>query len=306
MTMSMRSFTLRRAAPLLLAVVLDALCGEPPDWLHPVVWMGRGLAWLEAGAPRGEPARLAYGLGVALGAPLVWGGLARLVETALPWPLHALVLKPAFAGRALLDASRDVEVALAADRPADARRAVSSLVSRPTANLDGPLIASATVESLAENLVDSWVAPLAAYGLFGLAGAYAYRAANTADAMWGYHTPRYEHLGKPAARLDDVLNWVPARLGAFVLWGLSGSRRQAALATWWRDASRTESPNAGQPMACAAGALGVRLEKPSHYVLNASAALPVPLDITRARRLVAAAMWVSAGVAVALRLVRHA
>jgi len=295
----------RRIAPLVLALGLDALCGEPPAWLHPVVWMGRGLAWLEARAPRGELARGAYGLGVALGLPLIWGGLGWVVETVLPWPLQALVLKPAFAGRALLDAGREVEDALAADRLADARRDLRSLVSRPTAELDGPLIAAAAIESLAENLVDSWMAPLAAYSLAGMAGAYAYRAANTADAMWGYHTPRYEQLGKSAAHLDDVLSWVPARLTASVLWGLSGSHRQAALATWWRDAGRTASPNAGQVMACVAGALGVRLEKPGHYVLNASAPLPGPQVITRARRLVARAMAVSGAAAVSLRAVRR-
>lgn len=298
--------TLRRVAPLLLALLLDALCGEPPAWLHPVVWMGRGLAWLETTAPRGKTARLIYGLGVALGVPLAWGCLARLLESALPWPLQALVLKPAFAGRALLDASRSVEEALAADRLVDARHALRSLVSRPTTQLDGPLIASAAVESLAENLVDSWVAPLAAYSLFGMAGAYAYRAANTADAMWGYHNSRYEYLGKSAARLDDLLNWLPARLSALAVWGVSGARRQRALAAWWRDGSRTESPNAGQSMACIAGALGVRLEKPGHYVLNGSAAPPAADDIRRARQLVAAAMSSSAAVAVAIRLVRHA
>jgi len=221
-------------------------------------------------------------------------------------PLQALVLKPAFAGAALLDASRGVEAALAKGRATDARRELRSLVSRPTTQLDGSLIASAAVESLAENLVDSWVAPLAAYSLFGMAGAYAYRAANTADAMWGYRSPRYEHLGKSVARLDDVLNWVPARVGALVVWGVSGSHRPAALAIWRRDASRTESPNAGQSMACVAGALGVRLEKPGHYVLNASGAPPVVQDIGRARRLVAAAMWVSAALVVVIRMVRHA
>jgi adenosylcobinamide-phosphate synthase len=297
---------LRRVAPLGLALLLDALFGEPPAWLHPVVWMGRALAWLEAAAPRGEAARLTYGLGVALGGPLVWACLARRVEALLPWPLQALVLKPAFAGRALLDASRGVEQALAADRLVDARHALRSLVSRPTTQLDGSLIASAAVESLVENLVDSWVAPLAAYSLFGMAGAYAYRAANTADAMWGYHAPRYEYLGKAAARLDDLLNWLPARLGALAIWGLAGPRRQTACVAWWRDGSRTQSPNAGQSMACAAGALGVRLEKPGHYVLNASAAPPVADDIRRARRLVAAAMWTSAAFAVAIRLVRRA
>ena len=78
-------------------------------------------------------------------------------------------------------------------------------------------MSSAAIESLAENFVDSWLAPLCAYSLFGLPGAYAYRAANTADAMWGYRAPRYEWLGKGVARLDDLLNWLPARVGALLL-----------------------------------------------------------------------------------------
>jgi adenosylcobinamide-phosphate synthase len=90
-------------------------------------------------------------------------------------------------------------------------------VSRRTDDLDSGLIASAAIESLAENYVDSWLAPLAAYSLFGLGGALAYRAANTADAMWGYRSAEYEWLGKGAARLDDVLNWLPARLGGLLL-----------------------------------------------------------------------------------------
>src|SRR5262249_5354547 len=146
-------------------------------------------------------------------------------------------------------------------------------------------LASAAVESLAENLVDSWLAPMLAYAAFGLAGATAYRAVNTADAMWGYHSPRYEELGKALARLDDALNWVPARVGAGLLVLASGGSA-AALAAWRRDGGLTASPNAGQVMATAAGALGVQLEKVGHYRLNAGAPLPAPSAIADGRRLV--------------------
>ena len=281
------------------------VCGEPAAAVHPVVWMGRVLDWLEARAPRRDPGRFVYGIGVALAVPLGWAWLARKVERLAPWPLQALVLKPAFAGRALLDAGRRVEAALGNEQLEPARDELRSLVSRPTAGLDRPLVAAAAIESLAENLVDSWVSPLLAYALFGLGGAYGLRAANTADAMWGYRTVRYEWLGKAAARVDDGLNAVPARLGALVLCCVAGRRWRAALETWRTDGGRTSSPNAGQTMASAAGALGVRLEKPEHYVLNAAARLPDAESIARARALVVRAMWLTAGLAMLIRLVRH-
>jgi adenosylcobinamide-phosphate synthase len=125
---------------------------------------------------------------------------------------------------------------------------------------------------------------------------------NTADAMWGYHTPRYEQLGKAAARLDDLLNFAPARLGALVLCAVAGQGWRAAMTTWLRDGFKTASPNAGQTMACAAGALGVRLEKEGQYVLGAHSRLPAASDIGRARRLVARAIWVAAALALLARI----
>jgi adenosylcobinamide-phosphate synthase len=326
-----------RLAALLLALSLDVLVGEPPERLHPVVWMGRGLAWLERLAPASPPGRLAYGLVVACGHPAAWALVGWLVERRCPWPVRAVALKPTFAGRALLRAAARVEAALRAaslarstspvesradlgggraeaTRPGEAlhdlaeplveaRRALAALVSRPTAELGPGLVAAAAIESVAENLVDSWVAPLTAYAWFGLPGAYAYRAANTADAMWGYRTPRYEHLGKAAARLDDLLTFGPARLGALLLI-LAGPRPGHSLAVWRRDAGRTPSPNAGQPMSAAAGQLGVRLEKRCAYVLNAPAPEPGFADITAARGLVARAMLLGACLALTASGVR--
>jgi adenosylcobinamide-phosphate synthase len=216
---------------------------------------------------------------------------------------YALALKPAFAGHALLDAGRRVEAALDRCELEPARYELRSLVSRPTASLDAPLLAAAAIESLAENMVDSWLAPLLAYSLFGLSGAYAYRAINTADAMWGYRNERYERLGKAAARVDDVVNFIPARLGALVLCCAAGARWKSALETWRRDGGLTASPNAGQTMACAAGALGVRLEKPDYYVLNASAPPPGTASIAHGRELVARGMWLAAALSVLIRLV---
>jgi len=287
------------------ALMLDVLVGEPPALVHPVVWMGKVLDVLEAHAPGGERSRLVFGLASATLVPLVWAGLAQLLERRIPWPLQAILLKSVFAGRALLAAASGVERGLVEFRLEEARLELRSLVSRPTQELDNILISSAAIESLAENFVDSWVAPLAAYCLFGMGGAYAYRAANTADAMWGYHTPGYEWLGKGSARADDLLNWLPARVGALLL-GIAGSRPVAAYELWWSDSGVTDSPNAGQPMSVAAGHLGVRLEKPGCYVLNREGNAPSAADIAAARRLVARVMVLAACLSILLnRVVRR-
>jgi adenosylcobinamide-phosphate synthase len=290
----------RAPKALLLALAMDAWLGEPPTAFHPVVWMGNALSWLEGHAPRGPLPRLVYGSVVAVALPGICGLFGAWLERVTPWPVQALALEPAFAGRSLLQAGQRVEQALAESDLDRARSDLRWLVSRPTHDLDGGLIAAAAIESLAENLVDSWVAPLLAYACFGLGGGYAYRAANTADAMWGYRTPEHEHLGKAAARLDDVLNLLPARLAALLLMCV-GDRRRASVDVWQRDAGRTPSPNAGQSMGAVAGQLGVRLEKRDTYVLNAAARDPVAEDVARARRLVLAAMFASAALCLLLR-----
>lgn len=287
-----------------MAIALDACFGEPPPMLHPVVWMGRCLEALERRAPGGDRGRLVYGAAMAVVGPLAWGGIGWVIERVAPWPVCALALKPTFAGRALLVAAGRVEADLRAGRLEDGRRDLQWLVSRPTADLDPGLVAAAAIESVAENLVDSWAAPLLLYACFGLPGAFAYRAVNTADAMWGYRTPIYEHLGKAAARLDDLANLIPARLGAAVLVCV-GPRPLAAFDGWRRDAGRTDSPNAGQTMAVIAGHLDARLEKPGAYRLNADTAPPTAADLQRARGIVARAMVVTAALAVWVGWVRH-
>ena len=155
---------------------------------------------------------------------------------------------------------------------------------------------------MAENASDSAVAPWLAYLVAGLAGAYAYRAANTLDALVGYRG-RYEHLGKAAARLDDLLNLVPARLtaAAIVLAAPAGSRGRA-LATLRRDRRRTASPNAGWPMSAMAGALGVQLEKVGHYRLGEPQRAVEAADIAAAGRIVGRALAASLLALAAARL----
>lgn len=280
-------------------MVLDAWLGEPPTAWHPVVWIGKAFDCLEGRAPRGRWPRFGYGLAVALLLPLTCGRLGGLAERVLPWPLVGALLWPAFAGKALLQAAERVERALRNGDLEQARGDLRWLVSRPTADLDESLVSAAAVESLAENFVDSWLAPLLSYGAFGLGGAYVYRAVNTGDAMWGYRTPGYEWLGKSIARLDDVLNWIPARLAAAGIVALSPHPARASR-VWRADGARTASPNAGQSMAAMAGALDVCLEKRDQYVLHSGAPAPTAEHIRRARRLISQAMAASALVSLAL------
>lgn len=276
------------------ALALDLLAGEPPSRVHPVVWMGRLIAWLESHSPGAPRSQLLYGAGMA-GAPALGAALVGLaVRLVRPRLLRALLtvwlLKTSFSVRALLEAGGAVEDRLASDDLEGAREALGALVSRDRAALDRTHIASAAAESAAENLADSYVAPLLWYAVGGLPAALAYRAVNTADAMVGYHG-RYEYLGKASARCDDVASYVPSRASALALAaaaplvGLSG---RDAIGVMRRDGRATASPNAGVPMAAAAGALGVWLEKPDHYRLGGGRE-PQASDIRAARRLVFAA-----------------
>lgn len=286
-----------RPLTLALALALDRVFGEPPPALHPVVGLGNLATALERRAPppRG-PLELAYGSGLVVATLGVAVGLASLGERLVGrLPLaprllaRAALLKPAFAVRELLAAGERVRDPLARGDVPTARAALRDLVSRDRTALDAPLIAAAAVESLAENASDSIVAPGLAYLAAGLPGAYGYRAANTLDAMVGYRG-RYERLGKAAARLDDLLNLLPARLtAALIVLGaaLAGGDPKAALVAARRDHGATASPNAGWPMSAMAGALGVRLEKPGHYRLGDPCRPVEAADIARAGLIVA-------------------
>ena len=276
-------------ATLLLALAIDRWLGEPPARMHPVVWAGQLISALERRAPKGPRKELAYGAIVAVGTTLLPAVAVRsAVWVIRPWPLclvaGAWLLKTCFAYRALEEAGLSVASPLTGgDLPA-AREELRALVSRDRANLDESQIAAATIESLAENLGDGFVAPLLAYALGGLPAAVFYRAANTADSMLGYRG-RYEYLGKASARLDDVLNLVPARLAALALVAASGAKAGRTWRTLTRDHRLTQSPNAGWTISAVAGALGVALRKPGYYRINDEAREPDVEDIHRALRL---------------------
>lgn len=289
------------------ALVVDLVWGEPPAALHPVVWMGRLQRRLRRLAPRAPAPAFLHGLGMAVAGPALFGlGSWAVLHLVSPWPLvqgvlEVYLLKSAFAVRALAEAGLAVFHALRKEDVPGARLALRSLVSRDTSGLEPPLLAAAAVESVAENTSDSVVAPLLFYAVAGVPGALAYRAANTLDAMIGYRG-ELEWLGKAAARLDDVLNLVPARLSAALLvlaCALCGASPARAVRSWWRDGSATESPNAGRPMAAVAGGLGVELEKVGHYRLGAGGRQPGAEDIRRAVFLMLAASLLAAALTAA-------
>ena len=296
---------LLRLAALALALVLDAALGEPSTAVHPVVWIGRLISWLNARAPqKGRVAQLAYGAGVALAVPAaaalpaaLLGRAARRWHPLVRVAVAALALKPTFAARDLFAHLERVRAPLAAGRLDDARASLQMIVSRDTQTLSPELVAAAAVESAAENASDSFVAPLLYYLALGPAGSLAYRASNTLDAMIGYHG-RYEYLGKAAARLDDLANLIPSRLTALLI-AIASPLGQGDPRRAWRMArehhGRTESPNAGWPMAAMAGALGVELEKVGHYRLGEPKEHLRPEHVRRAMRIVAGAMVLAAG-----------
>ena len=276
------------------ALALDLALGEPPLAIHPVALMGRAIAVLERDAPSRPGAAILRGAMLVFVPVAIAWSVGALAGRLRPAPARAIavtwLLKTTFAVRELDRSALRVEQDLRTDRLADAREDLRTLVSRPTRELDHAHVASATIESVAENLCDSYVAPLFWYRIGGLPASLAYRVVNTADAMVGYRG-RYEFLGKIAARLDDALNWLPARLSAVAIAAaapLVGAAIPATLHAALPQASRTASPNAGLPMAIAAAALGVRLEKPGHYVLG-DGREPNADDVARSRLLVVAA-----------------
>lgn len=301
------------ALALLLALLLDLALGEPPNRLHPTVWIGKTVALAERIAPgphSSSTVQLAAGALMALLIPAAWAAAAWAVSFGM-MQLHPLaylvvvaaLLKSTFSVRMLHRVAAGIGRILSSGDIDEARRQMSSLVSRDTSQLTVGQMAAGAIESVAENITDSVVGPLLAFALFGLPGAVAYRAINTLDSMVGYHG-RYEYLGKASARLDDLVNLAPARMAALMLWlatvampGMSGTRTWSIMLA---HRSRTESPNAGWTMAAMAGGLGVTLEKIGHYRLGDPAPEPLPKHIGIATRALYGTTALSAGVAIGL------
>ncbi len=258
---------------------LDLILGDPHSWPHPVRWMGALIAWLEprlrrafpdtpAGRRRAGKALVAIVLVVSCGvcAALLW--LAGLVSPRLAWALGAVVTYWMLATKSLKDESMAVCEALERDGLQAGRAAVAMIVGRDTASLDEAGVTRATVETVAENASDGVVAPLLYLALLGPVGGVAYKAVNTMDSMVGYKNNRYLDFGRAAAKLDDVLNFVPARMAGALMClaaALCGLDAKGAWRVFRHDRLAHTSPNSAHTEAACAGALGVQLAGPNYY-----------------------------------------
>jgi adenosylcobinamide-phosphate synthase len=287
------AMTLVAPASMAVALMVDARFGEPPPARQPVVWIGRLLTFAGRRLPDLPPATaflagaMVWMLAGTLVASLAWAverGVALLLEPAALWGriageavLYGVLLKRLLAWRMLREEVAAVESALTEGVDAGRVR-IARIAGREPGRLTLIEVRETAIESLAENLNDSVVAPLVWFAIGGLPGAALYRFANTADAQWGTRG-RWEWAGKWAARADDVLSWLPARLTGIAL---------VPPALWpalVREAHQTASPNGGWPMGAMALRLGVHLGRPGFYVLNKSGRDVMPDDTARGIRL---------------------
>jgi len=271
----------------LLAVAFDILLGEPPARIHPVVWIGKLIAFLRS---RASPSRLQgamLALTVILLAVLASHLLIRLAEPVafLPLVVSAYLLKSTFAMRCLLQISADIGRMIDQDME-EARKMLPALVGRKTEGLSRTQAASAVIESLSENYVDSILSPIFYFLLFepfglGVEAAVAFKSISTMDSMIGYKTRGLKELGFAGARLDDLANFIPARLSILIMAMARPLRARDTLRAALRYHKATPSPNSGWPMAACAGALGLRLEKPGFYVLLEEGREPDASDVPK-------------------------
>lgn len=298
-------------AILLGALLVDALVGDP-DWLwrrwpHPVVWFGQLVAWVDGAFNRegwSAEARRAAGAVALAGLVALVGTIGFLIQEmllALPagGVLVALVASVFLAQRSLYEHVRFVRDSFGTGGLQGARAAVARIVGRDPERLDEAGVCRAAIESAAENFSDGVVAPAFWFAVLGLPGLLAYKLINTADSMIGHLSVRYRDFGWASARLDDLVNLLPARLSGCLLAGaawVAGGSPGRAIDTMLRDAKLHRSPNAGWPEAAMAGALGIALAGPRVYssglvadpFLNAEGRRPaVPGDIHRCLRVLA-------------------
>jgi len=251
---------------LAIALILDAVFGEP-DWLwrrlpHPAVLMGRVVSWVET---KGNAGQQLYLKGI--GAILALIALTLLITIPLSWSGFYGVFE--ILGAAILLAQRSLSQHVNAVASClnisleEARKRVAMIVGRDPETLDESGVARAAIESAAENWSDGVIAPAFWFLIAGLPGIAVYKMVNTADSMIGHHSPRYAQFGWASARLDDVLNWIPARLSGLLICLIGG--RRPAMKVMWRDARKHKSPNAGWPESALAATLKIAVAGPRVY-----------------------------------------
>ena len=252
--------------PLLLGWLLDFIIGDPSRLPHPIVWFGKMISWGEHRLNNGAH-RMAKGAMMAICFILlvfwvVWG-FKRLIPNMILWLiLDTVIIFYCLAGTTLIREVREVFLAL--DRSLDeGRQQVARIVGRDTSQLSAQEVRTAALETLAENLSDGVIAPLFWFALLGTPGMLAYKMVNTLDSMIGYRTERYKDFGCWAAHIDDVANYIPARLTALLMVITSG--KLSLLKFVWNNGRKHASPNSGYPEAALAGILNCRFGGPHYY-----------------------------------------
>jgi adenosylcobinamide-phosphate synthase len=294
------------------AYLLDWIAGDPEWFPHPVRLIGRCAQLAESLLRRpGQSARGQLVAGAALTAGLT-GGAFLVTAKAIRWTgrtMEILLAWTCLASRNLIDESVAVIRALEQEDLPLARQRLARIVGRDTQDLSPTQIHRAVIETLAESACDGIVAPLFYMAIGGVPLAMAYKAVNTLDSMIGHADQRYFYFGKAAARLDDVANYLPARLTALMIAGVAGTNCRSALHTWRRDGGKHKSPNAGQPESAMAGALRTQLGGENTYggervvgpLLGAEFEQPLLHHAKRALRLVTAVSLLGAAVAIVVR-----
>ena len=258
--------TLLLILPLLLGWLLDFIFGDPSRLPHPIVWFGKMISWGEHGLNKGNY-RMAKGAMMAIVLILivffvVWGFKRLIPNTILWFILDTIIIFYCLAGTTLICEVREVFLAL--DRSLEeGRQQVARIVGRDTSQLSAQEVRTAALETLAENLSDGVIAPLFWFALLGTPGMLAYKMVNTLDSMIGYRTERYKDFGCWAAHIDDVANYIPARLTALLMVIASG--KLSLLKFVWKNGRRHASPNSGYPEAALAGILNCRFGGPHYY-----------------------------------------
>ena len=266
------------------AILLDLKFGDPKSKYHPTAWIGNLMAKLVPAAKNqnhvvekiGGVAIVSVTAGIVLiitsgivyGFSLISDNFVSLIVSVI---VGGILVKTTFAIRGMEEHAKAVLSSLDADNLDSARGNLSMIVKRDTSKLDKNHVISGVLESISENTVDGITGPMFYYALFGLPGAFVYRVINTADSMIGYRTDLFKNIGWFAAKCDTALNFIPSRLTGFVMIIaaiLLQNNWKESYKTMVRDGKKTESPNAGYPMAALAGALGTRFEKIDHYQLG--------------------------------------
>jgi adenosylcobinamide-phosphate synthase len=308
------------------AYAMDLIVGDPEWFPHPVRAVGRMIAAGEAAATPGRhtPARdLVQGAVVTVVVVVVTAATAvlalravRLVHPGIALVTEALLAWTALATRSLLTEASRVLHAFDSGDIVSARARLARIVGRDTTALTEPEIARGVIETLAESTCDAIVAPLCYLVVGGVPAALAYKAVNTLDSMIGHREPPYTYFGRVAARLDDIANFIPARLAALAIAiaaGCAGQSSAGAARVWGREHANHESPNAGHPEAAMAGALGVRLGGTNYYdgvpaakgLLGGESPAPTMAAARAACRIVTAASLISFIAALLVVLARH-